>query len=91
MKPEKQVEHDIRDYVKIQGGFCIKIHADEIQGRETLDYIGGLFGKPFMIDTKAPYGTVSKLQKYLIKRAKVHGYISGAPSSLKEFKELFGV
>lgn len=91
MNPEKVVEEAIRTYVKCQGGFLFKIHADEIQGRETLDYVGGVFGQPFMIDTKSKSGTPTKLQKYLVKRALKQGYISGIVDSVEAFKELFGV
>lgn len=88
---EKLVEEQIREYIKAQCGFSTKLHADGVQGRDTLDLIGGVFGKPFMVDVKKPGGSASRIQKYLVKRAQKQGYIAGIVDSVESFKGLFGV
>jgi hypothetical protein len=86
---EKDVEGKIKQMIKRSGGFCVKLHADALQGRETLDFIGAYRGKPFMIEIKRPGGVQTPIQGYLVRRAKANGFISGTVESVEEFEELF--
>ena len=89
MSREKSVEEKIKAKVKRAKGFCVKLHADALQGRETLDFIGAYRGKPFMIEIKRPGGVQTPIQGYLVRRAKANGYIAGTGDSVEEFEELF--
>ena len=88
---EKKVENEIKEFIWNSGGFVAKVHAGAEQGRNTLDLIGGIFGKPLMVEVKRVGGVPSKAQLIIVKRAKLHGYISGIVESLDEFKKLCGV
>lgn len=91
LTPEKLVETQIKDFIIRSGGWVSKIHAGLEQGKNTLDLVGGVFGKPFFIEVKQVGGTPSKAQKILVKRAKRQGYVSDIVESLDEFKQLFEV
>ena len=86
---EKQIEDMIKTRIKATGGWVIKLHADEMQGKETLDLMGGYRGRAFFVEVKAPDGVVSPMQAYVIERARQSGYVSGAVASLEEFENLF--
>lgn len=88
---EKDVESHIKDYVRQQGGWVVKLHADGTQGMNTLDLLGSLNGKPFLVEVKKPNGRVRPHQTYLVERASTTGYVSGIVSSLKEFKALWQI
>lgn len=86
---EKSVENQIKAYVYSEGGIAIKLFAGVEQGKNTLDLIGGVYGRPFWVEVKKPNGVASVVQLELVKRFKAQGFISGVVESLDEFKELF--
>ena len=86
---EKKVENEIKEFIWNSGGFVAKIHAGAETGKSTLDLIGGMSDKPFLVEVKRAGGVASPSQKILVKRAKGQGYISGIVQSLDEFKALF--
>lgn len=88
---EKQIENIIKAHVRTAGGWVVKIHADAVQGRETLDLHGSYLGRPFLVEVKDATGKTSALQNYLVRRAKRSGYVSGVVSSLAQFLALFDV
>lgn len=91
MTPEKKVEEAIKAWVRApaQGGWCVKIHAGAEQGKATLDLLGGLNGRPFLVEIKKPGEVGSPMQDALVERSKREGYISAVVDSLDEFKGLF--
>jgi hypothetical protein len=90
MGREKLVEHNIRVKIWLEPkSFCMKIHADGMQGKNTLDLIGAYKGRPFMIEVKAPDGVPSMIQEALVRRFQKCGYVAGVVSSWDEFKALF--
>lgn len=86
---EKTIETRIRQHVSARGGFCVKLHADAMQGKTTLDLLGGYRGKPFLVEVKRPDGKATTLQQALVRIARRNGFISGIVSSVEEFEALF--
>lgn len=89
MAAEKNFEEKLKRYIRRNGGWVVKIHADAMQGRDTLDLVGGFRGKPFLVDVKAPDGVVERIQKFAARRARMTGYVTGFVSSIEEFDALF--
>lgn len=69
----------------------VKIHAGGETGKATLDLLGGLHGKPFLVEVKKVGEVGSLMQDVLVERAIGQGYISGIVDSLDGFKRLFQV
>lgn len=87
---EKSIENEIKFFVKSERGWVTKIHADGVQGKDTVDLIGGLYGKPFYVEVKKDeHEEPSKIQEYLLDRAAQSGYVAGCIGSLEAFKDLF--
>lgn len=86
---EKAIEDAIKHHIRACGGWVVKLHADGLQGRDTLDLVGAYRGRPFWIEVKASDGTLSPIQQHSIDRARRTGYVSGAVTSVSEFEGLF--
>jgi hypothetical protein len=89
MTPEKLIENAIKKYIRDSGGWVVKIHAGMEQGKSTLDLLGSLNRKPFLVEVKRVGGVPSLAQEILVTRARMSGYVSGIIESLDEFKALF--
>ncbi len=89
MTPEKRVENEIKAWVWNEGGWVVKLHAGMEQGRDTLDLLGGLYQRPFLVEVKKVGGIPSLAQLILVERALSQGYVSGIVDSLESFKRLF--
>lgn len=89
MAREKSFEEKLKDHIKASGGWVVKVHADIVQGKGTLDLIGSYKGQPFMVECKSDAGKPSRVQLYLAKRAMEGGYASGVVSNIKGFEQLF--
>jgi hypothetical protein len=83
---ERAVQDNIRRYVLQRGGGCIKLHGNAVQGKTTLDLIGGLDGVPFVCEVKAPGKKPTKYQTYMLQKYASWGFAALWADSLEMFK-----
>jgi hypothetical protein len=88
---EQNVQDAIRNYVRENGGFVIKLHGNALQGKSTLDLLGGLRGVPFVCEVKRPGERPTKFQAYVLARCAQHGYTAIWADSLQMFKDKFSM
>lgn len=86
---EKSIENEIKFFVKSERGWVTKIHADGVQGKDTVDLIGSLYGLPFIVEVKDGDKAPSKIQQFILDRAAQSGYVAGCVGTLAAFKALF--
>lgn len=94
MKSEKQVENDIKAYIKSfksmkQGTFVIKIMGTGNTMTDVPDLIGSFKGVPFAVEVKRHDGKPKPKQVFMLEVFRNGGYTVGVVKSLQEFKELF--
>lgn len=89
MTPETRVKIALKKYIVANGGWVVKLHADGMQGRGTIDLLGGYRGRPFYVEVKAPDGTVEPAQQFQVDRASRTGFVAGIVASAEEFEQLF--
>ena len=92
---EKQIEDEIKQFIKEHGGLCYKIHGGDLYQESGIPDLlccwGGLF---FGIEVKDPNGKPSAIQLAQgarIKKAKGHFIIATSVQDVKDYIEKEGL
>ena len=92
---EKEIENEIKAYIKACGGLCYKIHGGDLYQESGIPDLlccwGGLF---FGIEVKDPEGEPSALQLaqgIRIKKAKGHFLVAKSLQDVKDYIEKEGL
>lgn len=94
-RKEKEIENQIKEYIKSCGGLCYKIHGGDLYQESGIPDLlccwGGLF---FGIEVKDPGGVPSALQLaqgVRIKKAHGHFIIAKSVQDVKDYVEREGL
>ena len=92
---EKEIENEIKAYIKERGGLCYKIHGGDLYQETGIPDLlccwGGLF---FGIEVKDPQGKPSAIQLAQgarIKKAKGHFIIAKSVQDVRDYIEKEGL
>lgn len=97
-KPETLLAHKCEKWVTANGGYCLKLHGNEMQRAGEPDLIGGILVCPpdrkipvyvhFAIELKVGDNMPTVLQLYRLQAWRTQGYAAGVAWSLDEFIDI---
>ena len=92
---EKNIENEIKQYIKEHGGLCYKIHGGDLYQETGIpDLLCCWYGLFFGIEVKDPNGKPSAIQLAQgarIKKAKGHFIIATSVQDVKDYIEKEGL
>jgi hypothetical protein len=83
---ESDVSTSIINWIRDQGGWAIKNHASQAQGRGEPDVLGVLRGVSLAIETKLPGEEPTKIQRYCLAKWKRGGALAIRAESVADVR-----